>query len=144
MWCNQKSELYFYWTVMVSFFITHIDIWFPLHVVTNKTVATGYLTNCMWDLIQFVISSINFDIISTNLAFLFVSKVILSFGMCSVVEVDGGSTFKKSFIQIFKALKRTYLVISKGNHKGNSCEKYQYFLKKHRQYIAMIEAPMAF
>ena len=50
--------------------------------------------------------------------------------MCSVVVIEDGSTSKQYFIQIWKALKIAYWVISRFNHKGNSYKKYHRFFKK--------------
>ena len=116
MWRNQNSELYFSWTVIVPFYIMHVYLWYPVHVVNIITEAKGYLMNYMCDLKHFVISSITFDIISTNLSRLFVSKVVLSFRICSGVFVDDGNTFKKAFKKINRSLKSTYWIIFKGNH----------------------------
>ena len=86
----------------------HVYLWYPVHLVNIITEAKGYLINCMCDLNFFVISSITFDITSTNLSRLFVSKVVLSFRLCSGVVIYDGSTFKKSFIKINRSLKSTY------------------------------------
>ena len=72
----------------------HVYLWYPVHLVNIITEAKGYLINCMCDLKIFVISSITFDITSTNLSRLFVSKVVLSFRLCSGVVIYDGSTFK--------------------------------------------------
>ena len=86
--------------------------------------------NSMCDSTQFVISTITFDITSHALVKLFMADVIKSFGMCVIVVIDDGSTFKGHFILMCEALKIQYWILLRGNHKGNSCERYHIFLNK--------------
>ena len=58
--------------------------------------------NSMCDLTQFVVSSPTTDITSVALTELFMSTVVLTFGMCSVVVVDDGSNFKNVFLETCK------------------------------------------
>ena len=129
-WRSRRSELHFTWPVTVPFWIIHVDLWSPGTAVTNKQGDTGYLMNSMCDLTQFVVSTITFDITSHALAKLFMADVILSFGMCAIVVIDDGSTFKGHFTLMCEALKIQYWILSRGNHKGNSCERYHRFLNK--------------
>ena len=76
--------------------------------------------NSIYDLTQFVVSSITYSIASTSLAQLFISEVILSFVMCSVVVIDDVSTFKGTFIAMYQALKINFCCLSRGTHKGIS------------------------
>ena len=98
----------FYWTVTVQIWIMHVDIWSPLHAFTNNTGDKGCLIHYICDLPQIVISSITFYIISVNSSRLFMSEVVLSFGMLVLVGVDYDSTFKQAFIKLCKSLKLTY------------------------------------
>ena len=107
-----------------------MDIWSPGTVVTNDQGNTGYLMDSMCDLTKFVVSTITFNITSHELAKLFMADVILSFEMCAIVVIDDGSTFKGNLILMCKALKIQYWILSRGNHKGNSCERYHIFLNK--------------
>jgi len=50
--------------------------------------------------------------------------------MCSVVVVDDGSTFKHVFKLMCEALSIIYWCLSRGNHRGNSVERYHRFLNK--------------
>ena len=59
--------------------------------------------NLICNLIQFVISSITFEIIPTNLNLLFRSDIVLSFVVLPVVFIDNGIMFKN--VLVFKALK---------------------------------------
>ena len=86
--------------------------------------------NAMCALTQFVVSTIFFKINADHLATLFMSSIILNFGMCYVVRVDNGSNFKGVFIDMCKILKITHWGLSRGNHKGNAVEKYHRFLNK--------------
>ena len=128
-WRSRKSELYFSWPITVPFWIIHVDLWSPGHISNDKG-AKGYLLNCMDDLTQFVVSSPTYDVTAHNLAQLFMSDVILSFGMCAVVVVDEGSNFKSVFVDMCTALNITCWTLARGNHKGNSCERYHRFLNK--------------
>ena len=58
------------------------------------------------------------------------SEVVLTFGMCSVVAIDDGSTFKSVFILMCTTLKINFWCLSRGNHRGNSVERYHRFLNK--------------
>ena len=129
MWRNQKSKLYLSWLLTVPLLIMLINIWSLVHVITNMTGAKLYLMNCIFNLMQFVVSNITFYTSSTNLACLFVSQVVLSFGMCLVVIIEYGITFKQSFLLMYKYLKITYWVLSKGSNKGNTCKNCQLLLK---------------
>ena len=57
-------------------------------------------------------------------------QVVLAYGMTAVVVVDDGSTYKGLFRDMCTALKLTLWPLSRGNHKGNSVEKYHRFLNK--------------
>ena len=77
----------------------------------------------MCDITQFMVSSVTSDIILAALAQLFMSDVVLTFGMCSVVVIDDGSTFKGVFITMCSKLDLTYWCLSRGYHRGNSVER---------------------
>ena len=107
----------------------HVDLWAPGQI-EDTAGDKGYLMNSMCDISQFVVSSATTDITAANLAQLFMKDVVLSFGMCSVVVVDDGSTFKHVFKLMCNALSITYWCLSRGNHRGNSVERYHRFLNK--------------
>ena len=86
--------------------------------------------NSMCDISQFVISSPMTNINAAHLANFFMADVVLSFGMCSVVVIDDGSSFKQFFKLMCDALAITYWCLSLGNHCRNSVERYHQFLKK--------------
>ena len=67
---------------------------------------------------------------AAHLAQLFMANIVLSFEMVSVVVIDDGSSFKGVFIKMCTKLGVTYWCLSRGNHKGNSVEKYHRFLNK--------------
>ena len=58
------------------------------------------------------------------------SDIGMIFGMCSVVVIEDGSTFKGVFILMCKHLKILYWCISRGNHLDNSVERYHRLLNK--------------
>ena len=128
-WRTRQSELYFSWHITVTFWIMHVDLWSP-GTTTDDAGHKGYLMNSMCDLTQFVVSSPTTDITSVALAKLFMSKVAITFGMCSVVVVDDSSNFKNVFLEMFKKLNTHCWVLSRGNHKGNSVEHYHRFINK--------------
>ena len=135
VWRNRRSELHFSWPVTVPFWIMHIDLWSPGHTElatssNSKETKKGYLMNTMCDMSQFVISSITFDTTALQLSQLFMSDVVLSFGMCAVLVVDEGSNFKSVFQEMCSILKITCWPLARGNHKGLGVEKYHRFLNK--------------
>ena len=50
--------------------------------------------------------------------------------MVVVVVVDADSWFQSNFDAMCKLLKLTFWPLSRGNHKGNSVERYHRFLNK--------------
>ena len=59
-----------------------------------------------------------------------VSDVIMTFGMCSVVVIDDGSTFNSAFIKMCISLNINHWCLSRDNHRGDSVERYHRFLNK--------------
>ena len=88
------------------------------------------LMNVMCDLTQFVISSIAANPTAESLAQTFMEDVVLTFSMVAVVVVDADSKFLKEFEQMCKALGMIFWTLARGNHIGNSVEKYHCFLNK--------------
>ena len=129
VWRDRRSEVYFSWPVTVPFWIMHVDLWSPGDL-TNDKGEKGYLLNALCDLTQFVVSIPTFNISAEHLSQLFMEHVFLSFGCCAIVVVDDGSNFKGSFESMCKALGTTFWALSRGNHKGNSAERYHRFLNK--------------
>jgi hypothetical protein len=137
IWRSRKSELYFSWPVTIPFYIMHVDLWSPGHT-NNAAISTstyskeqnGYLLNSMCDLTQFVISTVTYNTTALELSQLFMSNVVLSFGMCAVIVVDEGSNFKGVFQEMCSILKITCWPLARGNHKGLSVERYHRFLNK--------------
>ena len=50
--------------------------------------------------------------------------------MCSVVVIDDGSTFKGDFISMCTKFKINHWCLARGNHRGNSIERYHRYLNK--------------
>ena len=117
------------WLITVLFWTMHVDLWHP-GVNENMDGNKGYLMNSMCDITQFIVSSPTVDITAAHLAQLFCADVIFSFGMCSVVVIDDGSSFKNMFMDMCKKLCLTYWVLSRGSHKGNYVNHYHRFLNK--------------
>ena len=57
-------------------------------------------------------------------------QVVLSFGMVLVVVVDADSKFLNLFQDMCQRQDFIFLPLARGNHKGNSVEKYHRFLNK--------------
>ena len=129
IWWTRANEIHISWPITVTFWIRHIDLWSP-GCIENKEGAKGYLLNSMRDITQFVVSSVTSDISLTALAQLFMSDVVLTFSICSVVVIDNGSIFKGVFITMCSKLDLTYWCLSRGNHRGDSVERYHRFLNK--------------
>ena len=56
--------------------------------------------------------------------------ILLTFGMCSVVTIDEGSTFKGVFIVMCIKLKTNYWCMERRNHRSNLVERYHRYLNK--------------
>ena len=129
VWRNKRNELYFSWPVTAPFYIMHLDLWQPGKLEDEKQNSI-YLFNSMCDLTQFVVSSIIKNPNALDLAKSFMEKVLLSYGMCSVVVVDADSKFRSVFEDMCSKLKIMFWPLARGNHKGLSIEKYHRFLNK--------------
>ena len=129
VWRTRSSELHFSWPIIVLFWIIHVDLWSP-GLTEDSSGHKIYLLNCMCALTQFIVSSITTNTDSCTLAQVFMSEVVLTFGMCSMVVIDDGSTFKSVFILMCTALKINFWYLSRGNHRSNSVERYHRFLNK--------------
>ena len=127
-WRSRRSELYFSWPVTLPFYIMHVDLWSPGN--TEIKGKKGYLLNSVCDLTQFTISSITYDVTALHLSQLFMTDVILNFGMCAVIVVDAGSNFRGIFEEMSKLLDITFWPLARGNHKGNGAERYHRYLNK--------------
>jgi len=57
----------------------------------------------------------------------FMEQVLLNFGMVAVVVVDADGRFRNTFEATRKMLKLSFWLLSRGNHKGNSVERYHSF-----------------
>ena len=113
----------------IPFYIMHLDIRSPGNVLVNHKDG-GHLLNCMCDLTQFVVSCILTDTSAAALAEIFMAQVVLSFGMVAIVVVDADNRFRSTFEAMCKSLKLTFWPLARGNHKGNSVERYHRFLNK--------------
>ena len=115
-----------------------VDLWSP-DLTVDDNGFKGYLMNSMCDITQFLISSLYTSIDSTSLAKKIISDVILTFGVCRIVVIDDGSSFKNIFIAMCFALKIHYWCLLEVNHQGNSVEHYHRFL-----IMAMIEVQIKY
>ena len=129
VWRTRQSELYFSWPVTSPFYIMHCDLWQPGMLCTSK-LGTAYAFNCMCDITQFVVSSCVYDPDAAILARTFMENVVLAYGMVAVLVVDADTKFRGVFEELCGILKITLWPLARGNHKGNSVERYHRFLNK--------------
>jgi len=130
VWSSRKSEGYFSWPVTTPFYIMHMDLWAPGKIVSAASSKTQMLLNAMCNLTQFVISSVVENLTAEVLAQALMEDVVLTFGMVAVVVVDADSKFLHVFEEMCTELKIMLWPLARGNHKGNSVEKYHCFLDK--------------
>ena len=90
----------------------------------------GHLLNCICNPTQFFVSCILTDTSAAALAEILMAQVILGFGMVDIVMVDADSRFRSTFEVMCQSLKSTFWPLARGNHKGNSVERYHRFLNK--------------
>ena len=90
----------------------------------------GYLMNSICDLTQFIVSSSALDIGAAFLVQLYVSDMVVNFRMCNVVLIDDFSAFKIVFVGLCTSLYINHWCLSRGDHRGNSVERYRRFLNK--------------
>ena len=107
----------------------HVDLWAPGNLVEYNG-DTLQLMNTMCDLTKFVVSILVEEATSEMLGKLFMEQAVFTFGMVAVVVMDADSNFLGLFEEMCRALGLKCWPLSRGNHKGNSVEKYQRFLDK--------------
>jgi len=118
----------FSWPVSSPFAILHIDLWIPGH----HTDPNGYiaLMNTMCDMSQFVVVVPVPNESSATLASFFMQHVLMKFGLCQLVVLDDGISFKGAFIAMCDALNLNYDVLAKRIHKGLTVKHFHRFLNK--------------
>ena len=128
---SRKCKIYFSWPVTTPFYIMHINIWSPGHLIDkNSTRSTIQLMKSRCEHNQFVIYSVVRNINAEGPANKFMEDVALSFGTTSVVVVDADSKFRSILEEMCTALKIHFYPLAQGNHKGLLVEKYhRYFYK---------------
>ena len=72
---------------------------------------------------------------STTLAYYFMQCVLIKFGLCHLIVLDDGTTFKGSFIASCEALND---VLVKCNHKGLAVEHFHRFLNERVPNVAEV------
>ena len=107
VWRTWMSRLKLSWPLTVLFWIMHLDLWSFGHHNDGQD-NKGYLMNSMFDITQFIILSSTVDASSVNFSQLFMSEIVLAFGMRSVVVVDNGSSFKCLCMVMCKLLDLAY------------------------------------
>ena len=101
-WRRCGSELLFSWPVSSPFSILYVDLWYP----GNSTNHAGeqYLLNTMCDITQFVVYIPVPGCTSTIISKFFMKDVLLKFGICSLVVIGDGTSFKGAFTSMYGAL----------------------------------------
>ena len=107
MYVDQGKKGIFSWLITVLFWIIHVDLW-SLGLIEDNYGKKGYLINSMYDVTQFIASSSTTDINVAHLAHLFIADVILTFGICLVVVIGDGSSFKRVFKSMCNVLSMVY------------------------------------
>ena len=129
---HHNSELSFSWPVSVPFAILHIDLWEPGRVSSSKLwrASATHLLAAMCDLTGFIICEETNLPTSEHLAELFLRRVLLKVGFCSLVVVDADSKFCGTFKDVCRRLQLAFHPISKHNHKALSVERFFKVLNK--------------
>jgi hypothetical protein len=125
---SRNSELIFSWPLCCPFYILHVDLWAPGDIANYR--GETYLLNAMCDLTGFVLVNATSNITAHDLARLFVQKVLLKIGLCGLVVVDDGSTFKGLFQSVCDILHIDIHFAARGNHKAVAVEHFHRFLNK--------------
>ena len=126
---NSVSEIHFSWHVTVPFWIMHVDLW-SHGIIEDVDGKKIHLLDFMCDFSQFIISSITISTEAHILVRIFMSEVVMTFGMYSVVIIDDNRPFKYVFIIMCEVIKLGYWCLSRGNYCGNYVERYHCFLNK--------------
>lgn len=116
------------WPLSTPSSVISVDLWSP-----GKTeIAMGFkhLMNLMCDMCQFVVSVPVKQTTAAHLARLFMENVLLKFGLCAVVVVDDGSTFRGLFEDMCKLLKIRFHAAAKSNHKSTGVERFHACLNR--------------
>ena len=88
------------------------------------------LMNDMSNMVQFVVAvSIPEERFAT-LASYYMQHILMKFGLCHLVVLDDGSTFKGAFIVMSDALNMNHDVFTKRNHKDLTVKYCHQFLNK--------------
>ena len=125
---RESKELVFSWPVTSPFFILHVDLWAP--GTLSDYHGNTYILAGMCDLTGFIIQASVDNITSHNLARVFFQEFLLKFGMCGLIIVDAGSTFRATFEAMCSSLHLRLHPAAKANHKAVSVERYFRFLNK--------------
>ena len=88
------------------------------------------LVNAIQNMSQFVVDNLISDEISATLASHFMQHMLMKFGLCHLVVLDGSSGFKRTFIGMCQALNLYYNFLAKRNHMGITVENFHGYLKK--------------
>ena len=105
-----------------------MDVWYP--GTTTDENGNTHVLNCMCDLTQFFILCPIKNTLAATIAKVFMEQVVLTFGVCAIIVVDDGSEFKGIMTSVAKILRIDTWTLFRGNHKGNSVERFHRFLNK--------------
>jgi hypothetical protein len=118
----------FGWPLDSPFCTLHVDL-FSMGEVEGNGVQE-HVMNTMCDMTQFVITTPIPDTAAHVLAPIFMQEVLLKVGVCVMVVVDDGSTFKGLFVEMCKKIKLRFHVVAINNHQALCVERFHVFLNK--------------
>jgi hypothetical protein len=89
-----------------------------------------HFMNTMCDMTPFVITTLVPDTPVHVIAPIFMQEVLLKVGLCVMIVVDDGSTFKGLSIEMWKIIKLRCHVIARNNNQALCVERFHAFLNK--------------
>ena len=94
----------FSWPVSSPFEIIHVDLWMP----DKYTDSNGNMTlmNAMCAMSQFVVVVPVINESSSTLADNFFKHVLMKFGLCHLIVIDDGTSFKGAFVVMYDCLNK--------------------------------------
>jgi hypothetical protein len=109
--------------------LLHVDAYVPGATESFNEGFTGILV-AMCDLTGFVAIAPFAKATSGDFARGFCSQILFRYGLCSRVVVDDDSKLKGVFKEMCLSLRLDYILLSKGNHQGMRCERFNRYLNK--------------
>ena len=125
---RENTGLVMSWPLSTPFSVISVDLWSPGK--TETKLGFKHLLNSMCDMSQFVVSVPVKQTSASYLARVFMENVLLKFGICAVIVVDDGSTFRGLFEEMCSLLKIRFHAAAKRNHRSIGVERFHAFLNR--------------